>query len=124
LQSVPGVGPMRSMTWVAQRLVLETLSRQQTAALVGVAHLNRESRTWRGQRPVWGGRAQDRPTLDMGALMAGRHHPVFREFPTPLHTTRNAAKVELTVCRRTWLTIVNAMRKHRAPWQTNYASPS
>jgi transposase len=44
LQSTPGVGPVLSRTLVADLPELGTLSRQQIAALVGVAPLNRDSR--------------------------------------------------------------------------------
>jgi transposase len=41
---------------------LGILSRQQNAALVGVAPLNRDSVTIRGKRTIWGGRAHVRAT--------------------------------------------------------------
>jgi transposase len=61
--SVPGVGPVRSHTLVAPWPELGTLTRQRSAALVGVAPLHRERGTLRGRRSVWGGRACVRATL-------------------------------------------------------------
>jgi transposase len=63
LHSTPGVGPVLSHTLLADLPELGTLSRQEMAALVGVAPLNRDSGTLRGQRTVWGGRAQVRAVL-------------------------------------------------------------
>jgi transposase len=63
LHSTPGVGPVLSHTLLADLPELGTLSRQEIAALVGVAPLNRDSGTRRGQRTVWGGRAQVRAVL-------------------------------------------------------------
>jgi transposase len=63
LRSVPGVGPVLSATLLAQVPELGTLTRQQVAALVGVAPLNRDSGTRRGRRAVWGGRAPVRGVL-------------------------------------------------------------
>ncbi len=63
LQSIPGVGPVVATTLLAGLPELGILSRQQIAALVGVAPLNRDSGTIRGKRTIWGGRAQVRATL-------------------------------------------------------------
>lgn len=45
LRGVPGVGPVLSLTLLAELPEMGTLSRQQIAALVGVAPLNRDSGT-------------------------------------------------------------------------------
>jgi transposase len=58
LRSVPGVGPVVSVTLLADLPELGTLSHHQIAALVGVAPLNRDSGRFRGKRMVWGGRGQ------------------------------------------------------------------
>lgn len=123
LQSTPGVGPVLSHTLVADLPELGTLSRQQIAALVGVAPLNRDSGTLRGQRTVWGGRAQVRAVLYMSTLVAVRYNPVLQTFYERLRRAGKAPKVALTACMRKLLTILNAMVKHRTPWQQNYAAP-
>ncbi|MCL4554473.1 MAG: IS110 family transposase, partial [Actinobacteria bacterium] len=51
LQSVPGVGPVVSMTLLAGLPELGTLNRKQIAALVGVAPLNADSGKSRGPIP-------------------------------------------------------------------------
>lgn len=121
LQSTPGVGPVLSHTLVADLPELGTLSRQQIAALVGVAPLNRDSGTLRGKRTVWGGRAQVRAVLYMSTLVAVRYNPVLHTFYERLRRAGKAPKVALTACMRKLLTILNAMVKHRTPWQQNYA---
>lgn len=57
LRSVPGVGPALTFTLLAALPELGTLNRRQSAALVGVAPLSRDSGKLRGQRTCWGGRA-------------------------------------------------------------------
>ena len=121
LQRTPGVGPVLSHTLVADLPELGTLSRQQIAALVGVAPLNRDSGTLRGKRTVWGGRAQVRAVLYMSTLVAVRYNPVLHIFYERLRRAGKAPKVALTACMRKLLTILNAMSKHRTPWQQNYA---
>ena len=116
LQSVPGVGPVLTSTLLASLPELGTLTNKQIAALVGIAPLNRDSGTLRGRRTVWGGRAQVRAVLYMGAMVAGRFNPVIRTFYQRLQRAGKAKKVALTACMRKLLTIINAMVKHQQPW--------
>lgn len=124
VHSTPGVGPGLSRTLLADLPELGTLSRQQIAALVGVAPLNRDSGTLRGKRTVWGGRAVVRSVLSMGTLVAVRHNPALKPFYQRLCAAGKAPKVALTACMRKLLTILNAMVRHRTPWQENYALTS
>lgn len=117
LRSAPGVGPVLATTLVAALPELGTLTRQQIAALVGVAPLNRDSGTLRGRRTVWGGRAQVRTVLYMSTLVAVRHNPVLAAFYQRLRAAGKAPKVALTACMRKLLTILNAMLRDRRPWQ-------
>ena len=117
LRGVPGIGPTVAATLLAELPELGTLGRRQVAALVGVAPLNRDSGTLRGRRTVWGGRATVRAALYMAALVATRFNPVLRPFYQRLLAAGKAKKVALTACMRKLLTILNAMLKHRAPWQ-------
>lgn len=116
-RSVPGIGPGCARALVLELPELGTLSRQCIAALVGVAPFNRDSGTLRGSRSIWGGRARLRATLYMGTLVAVRHNPVLRAFYERLVAVGKAKKVALTACMRKLLTILNAMVKHRTPWQ-------
>ena len=121
LRSTPAVGPVLSRTLLASLPELGTLTRQQIAALVGVAPLNRDSGTSRGTRRVWGGRAHVRAALYMSALVATRCNPVIRTFYRRLCAAGKAKKVALTACMRKLLTILNAMLKHRTPWDEHFA---
>lgn len=116
LQSVPGVGPVLSLTLLAELPELGTLDRRQIASLVGVAPLNRDSGSFRGQRTVWGGRARVRTVLYMGTLVATRHNPVIKAFYQRLCAAGKAKKVALTACMRKLLTILNCMLKCRTQW--------
>lgn len=118
LRSMPGVGPVLTTTLLANLPELGTVTGKQIAALVGVAPFNRDSGMWRGKRTVWGGRAQIRATLYMGALVAARFNPVIRAFYQRLCAAGKAKKVALTACMRKLLLILNAMLKHRTPWRT------
>jgi transposase len=117
LRSVPGVGPVLTLTLLAELPELGTLDRRQIAALVGVAPLNRDSGVFRGKRVIWGGRGSVRTALFMAALIASRFNPVIRDFYGRLRAAGKPKKVALVACMRKLLTILNAMLKHREPWQ-------
>ena len=116
MQSVPGIGPVVSLTLLADLPQLGTLNRQQISALVGVAPLNRDSGAHRGKRGIWGGRARVRAALYMAALVASRYNPVIRAFYQRLCEAGKPKKVALTACMRKMLCILNAIVKHRRPW--------
>jgi transposase len=117
LLSVPGVGPVLATTLLADLPELGQLTRQQLAALVGVAPLNRDSGTLRGRRMVWGGRAPVRAVLYMAALVASRKNPIIRVFYERLCAAGKPKKVALTACMRKLLTILNAMVKSGTAWK-------
>jgi transposase len=116
LQSVPGIGPVTSMTLLASLPELGRLSRREIASLVGVAPMNRDSGTLRGRRHIWGGRAPVRAALYMAALVGLRHNPVLRAFYQKLRASGKPFKVAATACMRKLLTILNAMVAQQRPW--------
>ncbi|PYS94504.1 MAG: hypothetical protein DMF64_00580 [Acidobacteria bacterium] len=65
VQSVPGVGPVMSLTLLASLPELGSLNRKQIAALVGVAPYARDSGRRRGRRHTAGGRRVVRTVLYM-----------------------------------------------------------
>jgi transposase len=121
LQSVPGVGPVLSLTLLAELPELGRLSRREIAKLVGVAPLARDSGTRRGRRFVQGGRAPVRAVLYMAALVATRRNPVIGAFYTRLLAAGKPKKVALVACMRKLLTILNAMARHHTRWQAQLA---
>lgn len=121
LRSVPGVGPVTTLTLIASLPELGQLSRHQIAALVGVAPINRDSGTLRGKRMVWGGRAPVRAALYMAALVGIKHNPVLRQFYERLRAAGKPFKVAVTACMRKLLTILNAMLRQNRPWDPEHA---
>ncbi|MBC7998072.1 MAG: IS110 family transposase [Leptolyngbya sp.] len=121
LQSVPGVGAVLSSTLLVNLPELGTLTHKQISSLVGVAPLNRDSGKKRGQRVIWGGRAQVRAALYMSALAATRYNPVIKAFYERLCAKGKLKKVALTACMHKLLIILNAMVKTGTPWQLNTA---
>jgi len=121
LQGVKGIGPVVSITLMADLPELGTLDRWSIAALVGLAPFNRDSGLLRGKRRVWGGRARVRAALYMATLVATRYNPVIKAFYQRLLEAGKVKKVALTACMRKLLTILNAMVKHNCPWNPELA---
>lgn len=119
LRSVPGVGPVLSLSLLALLPELGQLNRRQIAALAGVAPFNCDSGTYRGARHIWGGRAALRAVLYMGTLAAVRCNPILRAFYQRLRQAGKAPKVALVACMRKLLTILNAMVRSGTAWQEN-----
>lgn len=117
LQSVPGVGPVTASTLLAELPELGSRDRQQIAALVGIAPLNKDSGKKRGKRRTFGGRATVRRTLYMSTLVATKCNPVIRCFYERLLANGKEKKVALTACMRKLLVILNSMIRHRQSWQ-------
>jgi transposase len=122
LQSVKGVGPKTAYTLLADLPELGTLAPKQLAALVGLAPHNRDSGAWRGSRHIWGGRAAVRSALYMATLAAVRSNPVLRAFYARLRAGGKPKKVAHVACMHKLLTILNALLRHRTPWQPNWVA--
>jgi transposase len=116
LQSIPGIGPTVSQTLLAALPELGTLTRQQIAALAGLAPLNRDSGRRRGTRAIAGGRAEVRSLLYMAALSASRYNQGLQAFSERLATAGKAAKVRLVAVARKLLTIANAVLRDGRRW--------
>jgi len=116
LRSVPGVGPVLSLTLLANLPELGRLSRRAIAKLVGVAPLSRDSGTLRGRRFVHGGRASVRGVLYMGALVATKRNAVIRAFYARLLAAGKPKKLALVACMRKLLTILNTMIRTGQRW--------
>ena len=116
LRGVPGVGPVVSRALLAELPELGALSRQQVAALAGLAPRNRDSGRQRGRRTIGGGRAGVRSALYLAALSAARYNPLIRPLYRRLREAGKAAKVALIACARKLLTVLNAMLRDNQPW--------
>ena len=117
LHSAPGVGRVTSCTLLAMLPELGTLNRQEIAALVGVAPVNKDSGRKPGKRRVYGGRATVRSVLYMAALAAKRYNPRIKKFYEEFLRRGKEKKVALTACMRKLLVILNAMMRTNQLWR-------
>jgi transposase len=117
LSGIPGIGPLLSATLIAGLPELGHANRRQIAALVGVAPLARDSGAFRGKRHVWGGRADIRHALFMGALAAIRPQGPIQQRYQSLVARGKPGKVALIAVMRTILTTANAILRTQTPFQ-------
>ena len=116
LRSIPGLGPVSSLTLLAALPELGTLDGGKISALVGLAPFADDSGTRRGGRHVRGGRAAVRRVLYLAALSAVRHNPALKAFRDRLAARGKKPKVILTAVARKLLVIANAVIRTGLPW--------
>jgi len=121
LTSVKGVGPTTVSTLLAQLPELGRLNRKQITSLVGLAPINRDSGTLRGQRHIFGGRADVRRVLYVAALVGTRFNPVLKAFYAKLLAAGKPKKVALVACMHKLLVILNAIARTKSPWRNDFA---
>ena len=120
LKSVQGVGQVIALTLISELPELGKVSREEIAALVGVAPFNRDSGAKKGQKAIWGGRSNVRSALYMAGLVAVRHNPRLKAFYTKLCESGKKKKVALVACMRKLLVIMNTMIKNNTPWESTF----
>jgi transposase len=121
LQSIPGLGPVSSLTLLAALPELGSLEGGKIAALVGLAPFADDSGQRRGGRHVRGGRAAVRRVLYLAALSAVRHNPALKAFRDRLSARGKKPKVILTAVARKLLVIANAVIRTGLPWDPQLA---
>jgi len=119
LDSVKGIGPITTLTLLAALPELGKLGRKAIAKLAGLAPLADDSGKRRGVRRIWGGRADVRTALYMATLSAMRYNPVIAAYYQRLQAAGKPKKVAMVACMRKLLTILNAMMRDGATWDTN-----
>jgi transposase len=108
LEQVQGVGRITAASIRVFVPELGALTRQEVAALVGVAPMNRDSGTKSGRRYIQGGRDAARRCLYMAALAATRWNPVIVAMYSRLVGRGKHAKVALVACMRKLLIHLNS----------------
>lgn len=109
LQTAPGVGPIVSVTMIAELPELGQLDRRRIAALAGLAPIARDSGKRTGRRRIGGGRPIVRTMLYIAALHASRRCDTFKAFRNRLESSGKPVKAAITATARKLLTVLNAM---------------
>jgi transposase len=95
---------------------LGKVTREQLAALVRVAPVNRDSGQMRGTRTCFGGRPHVRAALYMAIVSAIRFNPLIKAFADRLTARGKPFKLVATACMHKLLTILNVMIRDGKNW--------
>jgi transposase len=122
MTTVKGVGKLTAMSVYAAMPEIGTMARNQSAALAGLAPLNRDSGTLRGKRTIKGGRPVVRKSLFMAALTAVRHHPDLKRTYQEMLAKGKLKKVALTAIMRKLVILLNSLVRRSIASQSSPAS--
>ncbi|RKX39204.1 MAG: IS110 family transposase [Verrucomicrobia bacterium] len=113
IRRIQGLGAVCTATLLAHLPEIGTLSRQEAAALTGLAPYNRDSGKSSKQRHICGGRRRLRACLYMGAISAIQHNPHLKEFYRRLvEENHRPKKVALTAVMRKLVIAANSAVKN------------
>ncbi len=121
--SVPSIGQRTALALLIRLPELGSLSREQAAALAGLAPFDDDSGTHRGQRHIAGGRARLRRSLYAAALPAAfRWNPALVAFYRRLKERGKLHKAALVACARKLLIYANTVVARGTPWLARSAA--
>ena len=115
--SVPGIGQRTALALIIRMPELGQVSREQAAALAGLAPFDNDSGKHKGQRRIAGGRARLRRSLFAAALPAAfRWNKALIELYARLTQRGKPHNLALIACARKLLIYANTVVKRRSPW--------
>jgi transposase len=122
IESVDGIGIKTAIVILVRIPEIGRLSREQVAALVGLAPYDDDSGRRRGVRHIRGGRKRVRSGLYAAALPAAFHHnPLLQAMYERLKAAGKDHKVALVACARKLVIFANAVVARGTPWQSQCA---
>ena len=113
MMQLKGVGKKTAYALLAHLPELGTLTREQIAALAGLAPYARDSGNWKGKRTIYGGRAVIRKAMYLAARVASRWCSVIGEYYRRLREKGKPYKVAIIACARKMLTRINTLLKQQ-----------
>jgi transposase len=124
LQSIPGLGARTALCLVIRMPELGQLSREEAAALAGVAPFDDDSGQRHGPRRICGGRGRVRRSLFAAALPAAfRWNSQLIAFYRRLSAAGKSHKLALIACARKLLIYANTVLARGTPWTQAPAAP-
>ena len=121
IASVPGIGRQTAILLATRLPELGRMNRQEVAAMVGVAPINRDSGQYRGKRMTGGGRVDVRTALYMPLLSSLQHNVVMRRHYQRLVAQGKQKMVAVVACMRKLLVVLNTMLKNNQDWNPKMA---
>jgi transposase len=121
--SVPGIGERTALALIIRMPELGHISREQAAALAGLAPFDDDSGKYKGQRHIAGGRGRLRRSLYAAALPAAfRWNKTLIELYARLVAKGKAHNAALVACARKLLIYANTVVARGTPWVNRHAA--
>jgi len=118
VSSIPTVGVRTALTIIVRMPELGQVSREEAAALAGLAPFVHESGKHKGQTHIGGGRAQLRRSLYLAALPgASFWNPALKAHYQGMIARGKSPKCALVACARKLLIFANAVVARGTPWE-------
>ena len=115
--SVPGIGERTALALIIRMPELGHISREEAAALAGLAPFDDDTGTHKGERHIAGGRGRLRRSLFAAALPAAfRWNPALVALYARLTADGKAHKAALIACARKLLIYANTVVQRGTPW--------
>ena len=115
--SIPGIGERTALALIIRMPELGQVSREEAAALAGLAPFDDDSGTHKGQRHIAGGRGRLRRSLFSAALPAAfRWNTALIALYTRLTARGKAHNAALIACARKLLVYANTVVQRGTPW--------
>jgi transposase len=115
--SIPGIGERTALALIIRMPELGRISREEAAALAGLAPFDDDSGKYKGQRHIAGGRGRLRRSLFAAALPAAfRWNKALIALYTRLMARGKAHNAALIACARKLLIYANTVVQRGTPW--------
>ena len=123
IESVPGIGSRTALALLIRMPELGSLSREEAAALAGLAPYDDDSGKHQGLRHIAGGRERLRRSLFAAALPAAfQWNPSLVALYARLTAAGKSHKVALIACARKLLIFANTVVARGTPWTEHHAT--
>ena len=120
--SIPGIGERTALALLIRMPELGRISREEAAALAGLAPFDDDSGKYKGQRHIAGGRGRLRRSLFAAALPAAfRWNKALIDLYARLIAKGKAHNAALIACARKLLIYANTVVQRGTPWTENAA---
>jgi transposase len=117
VMSIPGIGERTALALLVRMPELGRVSREEAAALAGLAPFDNDSGQYKGQRRIAGGRARLRRSLFAAALPAAfRWNKAVMVLYARLTAAGKAHNAALIACARKLLIYANTVLQRGTPW--------
>ena len=122
VMSIPGIGERTALALIIRMPELGRISREEAAALAGLAPFDDDSGQHKGQRHIAGGRGRLRRSLFAAALPAAfRWNKTLVALYVRLTASGKTHKVALIACARKLLVYANTVVQRGTPWTEKVA---